>query len=362
MSKPSAVLLSLLLCLLLSAAPALATTGQACGTPTVTTLFAGQTINAGSVSVSNDATNLYVEYTTVNGWRLSETHLAIATTLAGIPQTKSGNPKVGNFPYKRTYSPTVTSDVYVFALDQLAVSLGLDRFTCGVSSFVVAAHAVVVKLDGGGNVIGQETGWGNGSGFPGANWAMYFNYTVQCCAPPPVINPGDFRTQTQGGWGATCRGGNPGCYRDAHFASCFPSGLTLGSGAGYSAAFASSGDVEAFLPQGGTAAPFFQDHVNPSSTEAGVLGGQATALTLSVTFDQCDADFGASPVNLADLVVCDASSPCDGMTVGDVLAEGNAVLGGLSSSFSPSDINGCLSSINENFVDGTQVGSFLCLP
>lgn len=358
MSKLSSVVFSVFLCLILCAAPSMATT---CGNATVTTLYAGQTINAGSVRVSNDETNLYVEFTTANGWRLSETHLAIATTLAGIPQTKSGNPKVGNFPYKRTYSPTVTSDVYVFALDQLALSLGLDRFTCGVSSLVIAAHAVVVQLDGGGNVIAQETGWGSGPGFPGANWAMYFNYTVQCCAPK-VINPGDFRTQTQGGWGAGCKGSNPGCYRDSHFASCFASGLVIGHAAGYTASFSTSGDVEGFLPQGGTAAPFFQSHVNPVSTEAGVLAGQATALTLSTTFDRCDADFGASAVNLGSLVVCDASSPCAGMTVDQVLAEGNAVLGGLSSSLSPSDVNACLSGINENFVDGTQVGTYLCLP
>jgi len=341
-----------------AAAPAMA---ASCGTPVVTTLFAGQTINAGAVQVSNDATNLYVEFTTANGWRLSETHLAIATSLAGIPQTKSGNPKVGNFPYKRAYVPTVASDVYVFPLDQLAVSLGLDRFTCGVSALVIAAHAVVVQLDAGGNVIAQETGWGNGSGFPGANWATYFTYTVQCCAPV-VIQPGDFRTQTQGGWGSACKGSNPGCYRDAHFDSCFPSGLVVGSDSGYTTSFSSSGAVEGFLPQGGTAASFFQDHVNPTSTEAGVLAGQATALTLSVTFDRCDASFGASAVELGDLVVCDASSACQGMTVDDVLAEGNAVLGGLSSSFSASDINACLSGINENFVDGTQVGTFLCLP
>lgn len=347
------------LCLMLCAVPSQAST---CGNAKITTLFAGQTIDAGTVRVSNDATNLYVEFTTANGWQLSETHLAIATSLAGIPQTKSGNPKVGNFPYKRTYSPTVTYDVYVFALDQLAVSLGLDRFTCGVSNLVIAAHAVVVKLDGNGGVIAQETGWGGGTGFPGANWATYFNYTIQCCPPPPVINPGDFRTQTQGGWGSSCKGSNPGCYRDAHFDSCFTSGLVIGHDAGYTAAFTSSGDMEAFLPQGGTAASFFQDHVNPVSTEAGVLAGQAAALTLSVNFDRCDSSFGASPVALGDLVVCDAVSACEGMTVDEVLAEGNAVLGGLSSSFSASDINACLSSINENFVDGTQVGTFLCLP
>lgn len=349
-----------LLSFLTLAGPALATT-SVCGSATVTTLYAGRTIDAGTVRVSNDASNLYVEYSTKNGWLLTETHLAIALTLAGIPQTKTGNPKVGNFPYQRTYNPPVASDTYVFSLDQLAVSLGLDRFTCGSTSLVIAAHAVVVQLDGSGGTSHQETGWANGPGFPGANWATYFGYTIQCC-PPAVILPGDFRTQTQGGWGSACKGNNPGCYRDAHFASCFPGGLAVGDPAGYTATFQSSGAVEGFLPQGGTAASFFRSHVDPTSTEAGVLAGQAVALTLSVGFDQCDPGFGASPVLLRDLVVCNASSPCNGLTVGAVLHEVNAVLAGRPSPFTASEINACASRINENFVDGTQVGTELCLP
>jgi hypothetical protein len=354
--------LSLALCsCLILAGPALAQTGTVCGSPTVTTLYAGRTIDAGTVTVSNDSSNLYVAFSTKNGWQLTESHLAIALTLSGIPQTKSGNPKVGNFPYQRTYDPAVTSDVYVFSLDQLAVSLGLDRFTCGSTSLVIAAHAVVVQLDGNGGVTSRETGWASGPGFPGANWATYFGYTVQCCAPA-VIQPGDFRTQTQGGWGAGCRGQNPGCYRDAHFASCFPTGMVVGDTAGYTATFTSSGAVEGFLPQGGPAASLIQDHVDPTSTEAGVLGGQLVALTLSVNFDLCDASFGASPINLRNLVVCDATSDCNGMTVTNLLAEANAAISGLPSAFTPAEISECLARVNENFVDGTQVGTYLCLP
>lgn len=220
---------------------------------------------------------------------------------------------------------------------------------------------MVVQLDGSGGVTSRETGWGNGPGFPGANWSTYFTHTVQCCpVVAQVIQPGDFRTQTQGGWGAACKGANPGCYRDDHFASCFTSGLTVGGG--YTATFSSSGAVEGFLPQGGPASALFQNHVDLTSTEAGVLGGQIVALTLSVNFDQCDASFGASPVQLQDLVVCDATSVCNGMPVYGVLAEANVVLGGGTSQFSPSEISGCLASINENFVDGTQVGTYLCLP
>ena len=114
------VLALALLSFLVLTAPVLANTGTVCGSATVTTLFAGQTIDAGTVRAYNDNTNLYVEITTKNGWHLTESHLAIAQTLAGIPQTKSGNPKVGNFPYKRTYNPPVTSDVYTFTLGKKA--------------------------------------------------------------------------------------------------------------------------------------------------------------------------------------------------------------------------------------------------
>src|SRR5262249_20373263 len=44
----------------------------------------------------------------------------------------------------------------------------------------------------------------------------------------PAIGTGDFETFTQGGWGAICHGGNPGCLRDAHFDEVFPDGLVLG--------------------------------------------------------------------------------------------------------------------------------------
>ena len=136
----------------------------------------------------------------------------------------------------------------------------------------------------------------------------------------------------------------------------------IGDAAGYTATFNSSGAIEGFLPQGGTASSFIQDHVDPTSTEAGVLAGQATALTLSLNFDLCDASFGASPLNLKDLTVCDPASLCRTMTVEAVLWEANAILSGQPSSFTAEEINECLSRINENFVDGTQVGTYLCLP
>ncbi|HEC21406.1 MAG TPA: hypothetical protein ENI95_00655 [Chloroflexi bacterium] len=187
--------------------------------------------------------------------------------------------------------------------------------------------------------------------------------------PPPAIEAGDFRTQTQGGWGSEAQGENPGAYRDEHFSACFPDGLIIGHSddeGGFTALFTTAAAIEAFLPAGGEAGPFAASYVDPDpeageGSEAGVLAGQALALTLNIGFDQCDPDFGASDLDLAALIVADEASACFGWTVQQVLDEANLVLGG-GGTLTPSEIGDCVAGINENFVDGTAAGSFLRLP
>jgi hypothetical protein len=92
------------------------------------TLFAGQHIDVGTVTFADDGT---VTYATKTGWVLTETHLHVATSLSGIPQTRKGNPKPGKFDYKRYYDPGVTSDSYT-----------TGPWSCGQTLYI-AAHAVV---------------------------------------------------------------------------------------------------------------------------------------------------------------------------------------------------------------------------
>jgi hypothetical protein len=142
---------------------------QVCGTPQTTTLFAGQTMVAGTVTIYNDASNIYVQYQTTDPWVISDAHAAVAGTLAGIPQTKAGNPIPGRFPYSATFDPELTT--YTFGVPTTGV------FTAGQSVFI-AAHAIVQAPKAYG---GSQTGWGYGPDFPGANWATYINYQVQRC-------------------------------------------------------------------------------------------------------------------------------------------------------------------------------------
>jgi hypothetical protein len=133
---------------------------------TEVTLMAGQTMNAGTVSVTNDANYYYVTYTTANGWVLTQTHLYVGSC-ATIPVNNPGNPIPGQFPYNSTHSYTTT---YTYQVPISVIGAG----NCGC----IAAHAVVVKLNSSGGVASQQTGWGNGTPInPGSgNWGMKFEY------------------------------------------------------------------------------------------------------------------------------------------------------------------------------------------
>jgi hypothetical protein len=165
-------------------------------TPKVVTLYAGQSIDAGTVTVTNDASNLYVTFTATAPWLLSQTHVHVADSLAGIPQTKTGNPKIGNFAYQTTHVPATST--FTYSISKSALSLDVNQ------SVVIAAHAVVDQLDGSGNPIANETGWGDGFQFnPKGSWAMYFNYIWQDCVNEAV----DSTTETAFAYGqenATC--------------------------------------------------------------------------------------------------------------------------------------------------------------
>jgi len=176
------------------------------------------------------------------------------------------------------------------------------------------------------------------------------------------IEVGDFCSQTQGGWGSVCSGGNPGCLRDANFDSV--TGGTLVVGIGFNITFTDSEAVENYLPEGMPPMSLTQSHIDPTTTESNVFGGQVTALKLNVLFS--DAGIGlsepASEIPIGDLFI--ASGKFEGLTVNEFLEIAEKVLGGDTSdlggfSATISDVNEAATSINENFVDCETDGGFL---
>ena len=142
-----------------------------------TRLMAGQSINVGTVAVTQDEQFLCVDFQiTAPSWSIQETHLAIATSPDLLPQTGSGNPQPGQFPYKHT-GLNVQQDT--FCIDYVAAGYSANQ------TLYLAAHAVVVRRSSN-TIVQKETAWGEGSQFTGRNWAMYFNHTMGICNHAPV--------------------------------------------------------------------------------------------------------------------------------------------------------------------------------
>ena len=141
-------------------------------------LYAGRTqIEVGTINTYVEESNLHIVILTYDPWVLVETHVAVGTNpVNDFPMTKTGNPKVGNFPYAHTGLNGVNRDEYVIALSEV------KGWSAGVP-ICIAAHAIVTSP------LGQETAWGNcgtpkgtfaGLGLGNANgrgnWALYYWY------------------------------------------------------------------------------------------------------------------------------------------------------------------------------------------
>jgi hypothetical protein len=174
--------------------------------------------------------------------------------------------------------------------------------------------------------------------------------TVQTHHNGPMREIYQFKTYTQGGWGADPSGDNPGVYLHANFANAFPNGLTIGNANGFKLTLTSAQAVTDLLPCGGQAAAATQDYTDPVVLK-NVLAGQLIALTLSVGFDYYNPDFAPPEYNLGELEV--VSGVFQGKTINYVLAEGNNVFGGGASVYTMASMVYILTALNENFDGGT---------
>ncbi len=158
-------------------------------------LWAGQHIDAGSVTIGNDDENLFItvyseqgfqEYKTEDGEFVLDDYgnkipateqikIDVATSLPG------SKPVPGHLPYKYTTSSGETSVTLKLSFEELSVYLETDVDCSYVEDLFVFVHAdVLVDEDGDGSKEG-ETAWGGCEDGAGNAWWYYIDYTPHCC-------------------------------------------------------------------------------------------------------------------------------------------------------------------------------------
>ncbi|HNP68009.1 MAG TPA: hypothetical protein PKH16_08910 [Aequorivita sp.] len=125
-------------------------------------LMAGQHYDSGNVEVAIYGDNLLVTYSMEGDWILNASHLFVGDC-SQRPSNKSGNPRIGHFPYSASHPNGTTTYTYSIPLSDLPNCL------------CIAAHAEV------NGPTGLETGWAAGLPYGGNSWAMYFEYCLDDC-------------------------------------------------------------------------------------------------------------------------------------------------------------------------------------
>ncbi|MEI6766156.1 MAG: T9SS type A sorting domain-containing protein [Bacteroidota bacterium] len=173
------------------------------------------------------------------------------------------------------------------------------------------------------------------------------------------VNNCQFTTFTQGGYGATPHGNNPGVYVHSNFSGAFPSGLAIGCNSKLKLTTAQA--VTDFLPSGSTPATLPAGTlINPGGTYNNVLAGQLVAAMLSVGFDMYDPNFSPSSQNLGSLTI--STGTFTGWTAAQLIDSANHFIGGCGSAYSASQYNAALTAFNENFDNGIVNNGYLNCP
>jgi len=141
----------------------------------IQTLWAGQTIDAGTVSVRVDTGNLIVTYLTTGGWTIDEANVLIGTE----PPTSSAP---GSYPY---IARDVNANTTTFTIPLADIGFGEDddegddECEDDDQVFYAAAHGTLIKSDEGDDNQ-TETAWADGEGTLPQSWGTYFSFTVTC--------------------------------------------------------------------------------------------------------------------------------------------------------------------------------------
>ena len=326
--------------------------GSVCGEPVVYCLIDKNKVVQGTLSISNDETNIFITFNiTSTKFKMQKAelvigdlaHITAATSVTAWPKLAQGpNPP----DFKKTFKPEVTT--YTFTIP------AADYQDC----FLVNAFAKLVQRDAYNNIVKTDYVFLKSTTKTTSNcWTTYVEYCKQDCPPPPQC--GQLTTYTQGGYGNDLGNGTGTQYLIDHFATAFPNGVTIGCSTGFTLTMNSASAIQAYLPSSTTPTALTQNWVDDGPDN--VLAGQILTLALSIGFDNTDDNFGAAGIHLEEMII-GGNNPFTGMTVAQFFDIANGILGGCRSDYSFDDVEQTVDAINKNYDGGTVDNGFLVCP
>jgi hypothetical protein len=211
--------------------------------------------------------------------------------------------------------------------------------------------------------IGTSVDGTQNNAVSGVNFRMY----------AAAVNSAAYTTFVQAGWGTKPRANNAGALLATYFSFVYPGGeLVIGDPLKFTITETGPSAVQDFLPQEGRPAPLTASYIDPPSRwklqhakkqshhrRLGSLAGETLALELNVRFSA----LALTRSGLGSLKL--ASGKLAGMTVDQVLAIANSVLGG--NALPPAlktfdDLEDIVERINKNFQAGTTNNGYLIVP
>ncbi|MEM0449121.1 MAG: hypothetical protein QW520_04800 [Methanomassiliicoccales archaeon] len=165
-------------------------------------LMAGKYLDVGQVEVWRVNDRLYIRFVVdAEGWYMTETHAAVADSMKGIPQTKTGNPIPGKFPMGMCHVPPVTEKLYCYELQGKLKDPTKDLYVAAHAELIhVSEYCMQIVSDANTEWSGDNSTWypavhcwahPSWPTIPGAYWIWRTELT----------DPGEeYNTVPEGGW------------------------------------------------------------------------------------------------------------------------------------------------------------------
>lgn len=134
-------------------------------------LWAGQNIDAGTVTIRNDDENLYITVYSKDGFQKTEEYLKI-DVVTTLPDKR---PNAGHFPFKTTEINNGNEITYQIPYSELTDLFDDSNGECEPHQLNILVHVDIIANGK------AETAWGGCDEGAGSAWWYNFEYYTQCC-------------------------------------------------------------------------------------------------------------------------------------------------------------------------------------